>query len=92
MRNQCDKLNNSDLVVLSNRKLQHSSRRLIKKNSRMTRKVFWNEKSVGTMKTRKTLQMNEDDEVTPTADTTTQFNWIPQRLVGSTEVSTREAM
>ena len=40
------------------------------------------------MKTRKTLHWNEDDEVTPTADTTTQFNCIPQRSVGSTGVST----
>ena len=39
------------------------------------------------MKTRKTSQMNENKKGTPTGDTTTQFKWIPERSVGSTEVS-----
>ena len=40
MRNQCDKLTNSDLVVLSNRQLQHGSRRLIKKKFTDDRKII----------------------------------------------------
>ena len=32
------------------------------------------------------MQMNENDEGTPTGDTTMQLNWIPQRSVGSAEV------
>ena len=32
--------------------------------------------------------MNENDEGTPTGDTTTQLKWIPQRYVGSNEVGT----
>ena len=44
-----------------------------------------------TMKTRKTSQMNENDEETPTGDTTTQFKWIPLRSVGKAEVGTNNS-
>ena len=43
------------------------------------------------MKTRKTSQMNENEEETPTGDTTTQFKWIPLRSVGSAEVGTNNS-
>ena len=35
--------------------------------------------------------MNENDEGTPTGDTTMQLNWIPQKSVGSAEVGTNNS-
>ena len=36
--------------------------------------------------------MNEENEETPTGDTTTQFKWIPQTHMGKTEVSTSNSI
>ena len=72
MRDHCDKSPfRIQLFYLNREELKHGRRRLTSKN-RTTRRGFWNERTISTMKTRKTAQINEENERTSIEDTTTQ--------------------